>query len=180
MASRELRKLKRARRQRGTATVEAAIAVPFFVLVLSGIWFVRARQLAIQSTENQARSCAWQYSANNCTAVPKGCEGLLSPGTAPHGNTKVDDVIDDAKSKVLAGGDSKGVIETVATRLLAPAIDALFGNFVQAMATQMVSRPGILGSGQTTIAGQYHLACNLQPTTPEQVVDDAWKKIINF
>src|SRR3954467_2633041 len=94
-----LTRLRRARRcARGTASVEAAVALPFFVLVLSGIWFVRDRQLAIQSAENQARSCAWQYSANDCSEVPKGCEGVLAPGTAPRANTKVDDVLNDAKS----------------------------------------------------------------------------------
>jgi hypothetical protein len=176
-----LLKTRRARlRARGTASVEAAVALPFFVLVLSGIWFVRDRQLAIQSAENQVRSCAWQYSANDCSEVPKGCEGVLAPGTAPRANTKVDDVLNDAKSEVVAGGDSKGVIETVATKLLGPAIDALFGRFVEASTTRQVARPGILGGDQTVVSGRYHLACNLQPTTPAQVVNDAWAKIANF
>ena len=99
---------------------------------------------------------------------------------APRANTKVDDVLNDAKSAVLAGGDSKGVIETVATKLLGPAIDALFGRFVDGSTTRQVARPGILGGGQTVVSGGYHLACNLQPTTPAQVVDDAWAKIVNF
>jgi hypothetical protein len=173
--------IRRARRgARGTASVEAAVALPLFVLVLSGIWFVRDRQLAIQSAENQARSCAWQYSANDCSDVPKGCEGVLSPGTAPRANTKVDDVLNDAKSTVLAGGDSKGVIETVATKLLGPAIDALFGRFVDGSTERQLARPAILGGGQTVVSGKYHLACNLQPTTPTQVVEDAWAKIVNF
>ena len=166
--------------RRGTATVEAVVALPFFILVLSGIWFVRDRQLAIQSAENQARSCAWQYSASDCTEIPKGCEGVLAPGTAPRANTKVDDVLNDAKSAVLAGGDTKGVIEKVATQILGPAIDALFGNFVEASTQRQVNRPGILGGGQTVVGGKYHLACNLHPTTPTQVVSDAWDKIVHF
>lgn len=175
-------RLRRARRSaRGTASVEAAVALPFFILVLSGVWFVRDRQIAIQSAENQARSCAWQYSANNCTKVPVGCEGvLLTPGTAPHAATKVDEALNDAKASVLAGGDSKGVIEKVATDLLGPAIEALFGGFVVASTTRKLQQPGILGGGQTVVGGNYHLACNLAPTTPAEVVSDAWDKIVHF
>jgi hypothetical protein len=168
------------RRARGTASVEAVIALPFFILVLSGVWFLRDKQLAQQASENQARSCAWQYSANDCTEIPKGCEGVLSPGTAPRSATKVDNVLSDAKSAVLAGGDSKGVIEKVATDLLGPAIDALFGRFVDAKTARSLNRPGVLGGGQTVVTGSYHLACNLQPTTPAKVVSDAWDRIVHF
>ena len=168
------------RRARGAASVEAAIALPFFVIVLSGVWFVRDKQLAIQSAENQARSCAWQYSANDCTVIPKGCEGVLKPGTAPRAQNNVDNALNDAKSAVLAGEDSKGVIEKVATGLLGPAIDALFGRFVDANTARTLSRPGVLGGGQTLVGGSYHLACNLQPTTPGKVVSDAWDSIVHF
>jgi len=180
-SARDFPRLLRARRRaRGTASVEAAIALPFFIIVLSGVWFVRDRQLAIQSAENQARSCAWQYSANDCTAIPPGCEGVLTPGSAPQAGNKVDDALNDAKSAVLAGGDSKGVIEKVATGLLGPAIDALFGRFVDGKSTRTLNRPGVLGGGQTVVTGNHHLACNLEPTTPSKVVEDAWNKIVDF
>jgi len=174
--------LSRARRRaRGTASVEAAVALPFFILVLSGVWFVRDRQIAIQTVENQARSCAWQYSANNCMKVPAGCETvLLAPGTAPHAATRVDDALNDAKSSVLSGGDSKGVIEKVATEMLGPVIDELFGHFVDASTRRGVTRPGILGGGQTVVGGRYHLACNLRPSKPADVVSDAWNRIVHF
>jgi hypothetical protein len=168
------------RRACGTASVEAVIALPVFIIVLSGVWFVRDRQLAIQSAANQARSCAWQYSANDCTEIPKGCEGVLAPGTAPRAGNKVDDALNDAKKAVLAGGDSKGVIEKVATGLLGPAIDALFGRFVDGNTSRTLNRPGALGDGQTVVTGSYHLACNLQPTTPGKVVKDAWDSIVHF
>jgi hypothetical protein len=177
----DLIRLRRPRRRgRGTASVEAVVALPFFILVLSGVWFVRDRQLAIQSAENQARSCAWQYSANDCSSIPKGCEGVLSPGTAPPTANAIDNALNDAKSEVLAGGDSKGVIEKVAAGILGPAIDALFGRFVEGKSSRTLNRPGVLGGGQAVFAGSYHLACNLQPTTPAEVVEDAWNKIVGF
>src|SRR4051812_8832514 len=176
-----LTRLRCARRcARGTASIEAVVALPFFVLVLSGIWFVRDRQLAIQSAENQARSCAWQYSANDCTSIPKGCEGVLTPGSAPPAGNVIDDALNDAKSAVSAGGDSKGVVEKIASGTLAPAIDALFGRFVEGKSSRTLNRPGVLGGGQAVFTGSYHLACNLQPTTPAKVVEDAWNKIVGF
>jgi hypothetical protein len=174
------RQRKARRLAQGAASVEAAIALPFFIIVLSGVWFVRDKQLAIQSAENQARSCAWQYSANDCTEIPKGCEGVLTPGTAPRAANKVDDELNDAKAAVLAGGDSKGVIEKIAAGILEPAIEALFGRFVDGNTSPTLTRPGALGGGQTVVTGNYHLACNLQPTTPGKVVKDAWNSIVHF
>ncbi|HKO48575.1 MAG TPA: hypothetical protein VJV79_12675 [Polyangiaceae bacterium] len=172
-------RLRRARRlSRGVASYEALVALPFFILILAGVTLVRDRQLAIQAAENQARSCAWLYSASDCTSIPSGCEGVLRPGTAPRPATQVDDVLRDAKSQVLAGGDAKGVIEKVAVALLGPAIDALFGRYLAGSANRNVTRPGLFGGGQTVVEGRYHLACNLHPTTPEDVVDDVWSKLI--
>ena len=166
------------RHSRGTATVEAVVVLPFFIMILAGIGFVRDKQLAIQAAENRARSCAWQYSANDCSQKPAGCEDVLKDGIAPRSGTKVDDVLNSAKSQVLAGGDAKGVIEKVATDILGPAIDALFGRYLAASTHGKVNRPGILGGGQTVVEGQYHLACNLRSTNPGDVVSDAWDKIV--
>lgn len=179
--ARHIARIRRARRRsRGTASVEAAIALPFFVIVLSGVWFVRDKQLAIQSAENQARSCAWQYSANDCSDIPKGCQGVLSPGTAPRPANQVDDALNNAKAAVLAGQDTKGVIEKVATGLLGPALDALFGGFVDGNTSRTVNQPVVLGGGQTLVTGTYHLACNLKRKTPAKVVSDAWDSIVHF
>ena len=172
-------RLRRARRRsRGAASFEALVALPFLILIFAGVTLVRDRQLAIQAAENQARSCAWLYSASDCTSIPRGCEGVLTPGTAPRPATQVDDALNDAKSQVLAGGDAKGVIEKVAMELLGPAIDALFGQYLAACTHRNVTRPGLFGGGQAVVEGRYHLACNLHPTTPEKVMDDAWSKLI--
>ena len=73
---------RRRRASRGVATVEAVVALPVLVLLFIAVFFFRDLAGARHEAATKARSCAWLYSANNCTTVPAGCEGVLTDTTA--------------------------------------------------------------------------------------------------
>ncbi len=54
------------RRSRGTASVEAAIALPVFFILLIGVEFISRQITARHGAESRARACSWQFSAVAC------------------------------------------------------------------------------------------------------------------
>jgi hypothetical protein len=159
---------QRSRRRRGVATAEAVVALPVLVLLFAGIFFFRDRASAQHETATRARTCAWLYSAGDCRAIPAGCEGVLTDTSA----------VGDASEIPLPGisGDSEQNREVngIVAGLLDRALVTLFGTGVKAHATKDVRRPGVLGAGTLELSSDYHLSCNLAPTTASRVVRDAW------
>lgn len=66
---------------RGAASVEAVVVLPVFLILFISLFYVRDQVLARQATQEQARTCAWLYSANNCefdaNSMPAYCDGVL-------------------------------------------------------------------------------------------------------
>lgn len=146
------------------------MALPVLVLLFVAIFFYRDLSGARHAAATQARSCAWLYSANNCREVPPGCEGVLTNTTA------IGDV-SDASLPIPSIGEGKEEnrnVNRIVGGLLESAIVTLFGSGAKAHASREVKRPALLGGGTLTTSNDYHLACNLAPTTPGQVVKDAW------
>ena len=167
--------------QRGAAAVEAVIVLPVFVIVFLGLFYVRDQAIVTQQAEQQARSCAWLYSAQDCEgAIPAGCEGVLTRADArdmapPDLTGKLDEQVNRLKEgKSVNGGD---VVMGIIGPTIGNALEAAFGNATEAKTSRQVSRSALFGPGQKTINGQYRLACNLHPTTLEDVAKDAWDKI---
>jgi hypothetical protein len=75
-----LRRMRARACSRGAASLEAAIALPVMIIVFAGALFVRDKFLAVADAQARARSCAWQYSASNCTVMPAECGGVLADG----------------------------------------------------------------------------------------------------
>lgn len=159
--------LAHARRRRGVATAEAVVALPVLVLLFVAIFFFRDLAGARHDAAIRARSCAWLYSAGNCRSVPAGCEGVLTDTTAAGGSDLPLPSIDDSK-------EENRKVNGIVGELLDDTLVTLFGTGVNAHATKDVRRVPLLGGGQLQTASEYHLACNLAPTTPAQVVKDAW------
>jgi hypothetical protein len=174
--------MKNSRRaQRGVAAVEAVIVLPVFVIVFLGLFYVRDQAIATQQAEQQARSCAWLYSAQDCEgAIPAGCDGVLTRADAPDMappdlKGKLDEQVSRLKQgKNVDGGD---LVMGIIGPTVGNALEAAFGNAVEAKTSRQVSHSALFGPGQKTINGQYRLACNLHPTTLEDVAKDAWDKI---
>jgi hypothetical protein len=157
-------------RTRGTASVEAVVALPVFVILFVGLLYVTHVAEAQQSVEMTARTCAWLYSAKNCNEIPPGCEGYLHAGTA---SAKEAAPVDTA----LQSHGSSGVVPGIVAGLLEPAIQAAFGRSLDASVPTTSDRPGLFGGGKVTVTGSYHLACNLTPMTLGDVAKDAWSRL---
>ncbi len=161
-------------RTRGVASVEAAVALPFFVLLFVGLNFLRAAVLKKHELSMTARTCAWLYSQSNCQVIPNGCQNLLgSPGVS---NSSASQQLHDK----LKGGASEAaaltaIVSKIVNDLLGPALDAAFGESFDAAPRGSVEKPKLFGGGSLEVSGQYHLACNLKQETPLDVVTDAWK-----
>jgi hypothetical protein len=154
---------------RGVATVEAVVALPVLVLLFVAIFFFRDLSGARHEAAARVRSCAWLYSAGNCTAVPAGCEGVLTDVSA------VGDAAMSIPMPALSeSGASNRQVNGIVDGLLDKALLSLFGSGANAHATKDFPRPPLLGGGIMRASSNYHLACNLAPTTPAQVVRDAW------
>ncbi len=173
-------RLSRQRAQRGAATVEAVIAFPVFVIVFLALTYMRDQALATQAAEQQARTCAWLYSAKNCEGeIPAGCAGVLGdPHTPDLPDPDVGGALDEGLSGLKQGGSGGDLVSGVVSQLLGPMLLAAFGREVDAEATRTVERSTLFGEGQKVVQGRYHLACNLTPTTPEDVAKGAWAKLV--
>lgn len=58
--------------QRGTASVEIVVMLPFFLALLGAVFYLHGLAAATQAAGMAARSCAWSYAL-------AGCEGSLPP-----------------------------------------------------------------------------------------------------
>jgi hypothetical protein len=163
---------RRARRspraKRGVATVEAVVALPVLVLLFVAVFFFRDRAGAQHETATRARSCAWLYSANDCRGIPAGCEGVLTDTSA------VGDASEIPMPAIAGDSEENRKVNGIVSGLLDKALLTLFGSGVKAHATKGVRRPSVLGEGTLELSSDYHLACNLAPTTADRVVRDAW------
>jgi len=172
---------RRRKAKRGAASVEAVIALPVFVIIFLGLFYVRDQAIAKQQAEQQARTCAWLWSAQDCEgAIPAGCEGVLHEANAPDVappdlKRALDRQLDRVKhGDSVSAGDA---VMSIIGPTLGNALEAAFGNATEATTTRQVTRSRLFGPGQKTVTGQYRLACNLHPTTLPQVAEDAWSKI---
>jgi hypothetical protein len=155
--------------------VEAVIVIPVLILIWASLYYLGDLFAVQQALEAKARSCAWLYSARNCQVVPAGCERVLtdSQGSADVA-PEVGDALEEGGRKALEGADTQGVVATVAGKLVAGPLLAAFTSSVNAKATRDVDQPAAFGGGLKTVTGRYHLACNLAPTSPEEMAQKAW------
>jgi len=155
---------------RGAASVEAAIILPFFVILFISVFYLRNAILARQAAEAHARSCAWSYSMNYCESVPAGCEDVVSP--VSEGSKLADEIgsqLGKASNNLFAE-----LIGDVLSAVLEPVVDAAFGKSLDANSQVSFPRPALYGGGNANATGTYHLACNIRDTTLTEVAENAW------
>ena len=161
-------------RTRGVASVEAAVALPFFVLIFVGLFYVRATILKKHELATTARSCAWLFSQSNCQVIPNGCHDVLgSPGTSSSKESQ--ELHDLLKTGADGASDITGVVAKIVDELLGSVLDAAFGESFDALPRGSIEKPKLFGGGTLQVTGRYHLACNLKEEQPIDVVTHAWK-----
>jgi hypothetical protein len=161
------------RRVRGAASVEAVVALPFFVLIFISLFYLRDELVKKHELAMTARSCAWLYSQSNCQAVPLGCAGFVSNPSSSSGRESAE-----LHDKLQQGlGETSGLAHVVAkivNGLVDSVLDAAFGQSFEVEPKGSVARPALYGGGTASLSSQYHLACNLAERTPLDVVTGAW------
>lgn len=168
---------------RGAASVEAVIVLPLFVILFVGIFWIRDRQEAKLIADQEARRCAWTYSALGCddSKIPPGCvmrdanlqlDGDLS---IPYESvsTSVSSLATNRGDLGLGNFVKNLILDNVVARLG----EALTHN-TEATAALERERPDLFGGGQAIVSGKYRLACNLKSHTPDSLLDAAWKKLM--
>jgi len=155
---------------RGTATVEAVVALPVLVLLFIGAFYLHDLTKAKSAALTQARTCAWLYSANNCSKedLPAECTGVVSdPSAISWSNPELEG------KKDALGGIGRGV-GSFLTAVLQPVLDAVFGEAASAHVSRVVHQPSIFGGSTMATTGNYRIACNVSETTLKTVAGDAW------
>lgn len=165
---------------RGAASIEALAALPVFILLFVSVLYVRDQAVTKQDVEMRARTCAWLYSANNCSDVPAGCEGVVREASGSGGPIgDVGEALTDAQKTIQNQGFG-GAIATIVGRLIAPALEEAFGRSLDVHVEDKIARPRLYWEDKdvpetNTLTGRYHLPCNLRPTTSKDVALEAWK-----
>jgi hypothetical protein len=173
-SSKAIRGFRRAN-LRGTATVEAAAALPVLILLFISVCYFRDLSTARHAAATQARTCAWLYSAGNCVEVPPGCEGVIDDQTrTDRDGGDVSRTLTEGKEAIKNGAGSGNVGSGMLDALLGSGQAELFGRSATASTRETLDRPPLYGGGLVGVRGQYRLACNLKHQEPLDVVLDAW------
>jgi hypothetical protein len=168
---------------RGAASVEAVIVLPLFVILFVGIFWIRDRQEAKLIADQEARRCAWTYSALGCDRnhIPEGCE-VRDADLQIQGDLSIpyESVSTSVSSMATNQGDlglGNFVKNLILDNVVARLGEALTHNTEATTAIER-ERPDLFGGGQAMISGKYRLACNLTGHTPEALLDAAWNKLM--
>jgi hypothetical protein len=172
-----MRNPNRKPRERGAASVEAVVALPVFVILFSGVFFVRELTGAKLDAAREARRCAWEYSANGCDAIPDGCGGVVARSPRESFPESLAGAWEDTKNSV-SEGKYKQAFLNVLTKSVSDAIVAAFTLSLDAEKVEERAQPPLFGGGKTLVPAKYHLACNLKDKSKEQIVEEVWNFLI--
>lgn len=150
--------------EEGTASIEAAIMIPFFIIVWGLLLFAVDVYKHKIDAGMRARDCGWAFAQTGCETLPPQC--AEEPG---------DPVAVD-------GGEGAGELESSMDELpldipvigdvLNGVIDTLFGELRVARNTQSVQRPQVLGATTVQTRGAFAIMCNERPRTVGEMALD--------
>jgi len=136
--------------EKGAATLEALIILPFFFIVWGCLWFAHRMGEQKLVLHDVVRSCAWEQMVSGCTAPPSPrCSYPATPQLA-------DENLEGSRQALL----------NIEDRSLRFSVDlkAMFGaNFRPMIATEKsttVRRPPVAGGGAGQVRAAYTAMCN--------------------
>jgi hypothetical protein len=162
---------------RGAASIEAVVALPVFVILFVGVFFVRDITGAKLDAAREARRCAWEYSFNGCDAVPDGCGSVVRRSPGGFVPPDVGGAWEDAKSKV-SSGNYQAAFLNVLTKTVFDSLADAFTLSLDADKTEERNRPTLFGGGTSRVPANYHLACNLKEKSKEDIINEVWDFLI--
>ena len=169
--------------ERGTASIEAIIVLPIFVLLFVGVLYFADLIQAKTDADTEARRCAWLYSMANCGEVPEGC---ARPDDAPPtASNPFQKALDTGIGKAQNGAqvapvprdnneDVPDIFESIVKPILGKAINEVTNGNRVAHASRTVRRPPLFGGNTANPGGQYRLACNLTAQTERNIGAQVW------
>ena len=130
---------------RGSATSEAVIMLPFFVIVWGCVIFVSHKYERAVEVQAISRQCAWRYAKDNCTGDTR-CD--LAEGA---------DMADTSMAQA-NGYDAEGEISGASSSggwgMIGTVVDLLSGKEYTATYRGSVDKPEVIGGGSATLVGQ--------------------------
>lgn len=148
---------------RGSATVEALVALPFFALILSALIFVGNRARDRQVMADDVRACAFLYAARGCSdpaSLPPNCQALIRPGLDAGDASDTGDAREvDLGPHVAA--DSLAVVADLP--ILGDVVTSLLGQPVRVASGEEHARPAMLGGGALTVQVHEDVLCSSVP-----------------
>ena len=133
---------------RGSIFVEALIFIPLLALIWTLLNYEYGINKTGMTTQERARTCAWQHASRGCTgSPPPGC------------NVSFGGKVDDIELRAL----SLGAYETLMATMffLSPTLQSLHGDEIRATEDAAVQRPKVLGGTRHT-RGSHALMCNMR------------------
>jgi hypothetical protein len=159
--------------QRGAASIEAVVILPFLILVYFGVALVFGRYDATQRSWASARSCAWAYSQRGCQGdLPAECGAATAgPSEIPE-NPELDEAA--RTEQVQARGEEQQKVLDGMNHALGDPRRTLFGEYTTVTAAIDFRAPLLFGEHRR-VSVTYHLACNLK----EQRLSDIAKDFVD-
>lgn len=160
-------------RQRGAASVEAVVVIPFLIMVYFGVTLVYRRYDAQQRAWSDARGCAWLYSQQGCQGeLPPECGAVTAgPAELPQ-NTDLDDAA--STETVQANDEKQQEVVDAMNNILGEPRNTLFNEYVTVTGSVQFEAPAMFGS-RRQVSAQYFIACNLK----EQTLGDIARQFVD-
>lgn len=161
-------------RERGIASIEAAIMLPLMCLVFAGVLYVAQLISAAQHSTRIARSCAWRVAVSGCEEIPPDCPESSSDGASTT-KSRLDQAggptslnLEGLAAEEGATGDSRteSVLGQIGARL-----NEFFLDRYEANVEEEFEKSQILGGETVTIDKSFSLPCNSKPSAAEGLAD---------
>lgn len=159
--------MRRASNQRGAASIEALLIIPFFIIVWGCAFFVQRTFSQKLVVNERARSCAWERMTSGCRgpASPR-CQLADGPGLS-------DDQLEGSRGSMLEIERITRDGFTIDFRArFGPAFRPLFA----AGSGSRVRRPSSMGGGEIGVGSIMSAMCNEVggPDTVQRIANDSF------
>jgi hypothetical protein len=157
------------------ATVEAVIAIVFFVLLYWSVIYVGRLNEARAAALVEVRGCAWTIAARGCGDIPDRCKGsdVAQLEQNPEQKEKFDPVHQAADE-----GEEKSALDAESQSALTTEIDGLLFERLQAKSERVIERPPLYGGDTVNVGAHYTLPCNSRPGDFMDQVERIWNAAI--
>lgn len=163
---------------RGTASVEAVIALPVFVILFVGMFFVRDLTNSRLAADQEVRRCSWEYALNNnCEQKPIGCDNVVGDGHYGGLLPQIDTTLNNlGKASNTEGSDGFAAVQRILEKFVVDYLAQAVTKRFDAKKTVEQVRPALFGGGKSAISGRYGLACNVPGKKQDTVVEEVWNQ----